>query len=108
MPSITLNRDKVVAMLKLLDKFFVAKDHGAYVGVNGGKDYGFESVIYYFKGCDPVKDEDWYDECHAKFGGDDFGEMLDAKSLVTCLNYPATKGVRINVSKSSITISAVM
>ena len=33
-------------------------------------------VVTYAKGCDPKKNEDWWETARALVGGDDFGELL--------------------------------
>lgn len=81
--QITLSREDVLKLLAFSEshnhkEFFVAKDHGAYVGDSAG-DKG--NCIFYFAGCNPDKDKDWYDTCHEKFGGDDFGEHLPIEWL---------------------------
>lgn len=108
MAMITLS-SKQVAELKTFckthskDKFFLAKDQGAYVGAAGQDEIGqMENCIFYFKGCDPLKDDDWYENAHDKFGGDDFGEFLPA----TWLDLPqGTTKMRIATSTRSIKVS---
>lgn len=107
MPSITLKRAQVAELVRFCaehkeDKFFVAKDHGAYVGANTGKDETFKSIIYYFPKCDPEKDQDWYENASDLFGGDDFGEMLPVDWLAKCI-VDKRSAMRINVNKRSIT-----
>ena len=60
-----------------LEEWFLAKDHGAYIGatVKGAK------WIKYFKGCNPDKSPDFYDNARFKFGGDDFGEFFSSGSI---------------------------
>jgi len=86
MAQITLKAHEVRALSDFLtrhnrDTFFIAKDHGAYVGATAGSnaDGTFENLIFYFTGCNPHKDSDYYENAHWKFGGDDFGEMLPAQ-----------------------------
>lgn len=86
MAQITLKANEVRQLSDFLkrhnrDTFFVAKDHGAYVGATAGSnaDGTFENLVFYFAGCNPEKDEDYYENAMDKFGGDDFGEMLPAQ-----------------------------
>ncbi len=95
MAQITLTRADVQKLSDFCakhgeDKWFLAKDQGAYVGATGGsqEEGTFENCIFYFKGCDPHKDEDWYDEAHYKFGGDDFGEHFEVELLTKFLANP--------------------
>ena len=85
MPQITLTSKQVVELANFLKKhnltkFFLAKDQGAYVGANAGsQEKGvFESIIFYFKGMNPEKNDMWYENARYAFGGDDFGEFLNA------------------------------
>lgn len=82
MPQITLNSKQVKQLSDFahkhdLDKFFLAKDDGAYVGANANG----EKVIFYFRGMDPNKDEDAWDNAMHAFGGDDFGEFLSIEFI---------------------------
>lgn len=85
MPQITLNTHKTRELSEFLRKhgketFFLAKDHGAYIGATAGK-HGtdtFERIVHYFSGCNPNKDRDFYETSRWKFGGDDFGQDLPA------------------------------
>lgn len=86
MPQITLNAKATRELSEFLerhnrDDWFLAKDHGAYIGATAGsdKDGTFERIIHYFAGCNPDKDEDFYETSCWKFGGDDFGQMLPAE-----------------------------
>lgn len=57
--------------LKQTDKVTLVGDHGVYImesWVEGRKGTG---IICYAEGCDPKKDEDFYDNKVAEFGGDD-------------------------------------
>lgn len=70
-----------------VEQFFIAKDHGAYIGATKDKplakgekiDHSKVNVfnnIHYLLGCNPDTDEDSYEECRYRFGGDDFGVHL--------------------------------
>lgn len=86
MAQITLKAHEVRKMSDFLRKhnkqsFFLAKDHGAYICATAGK-HGtdtFERIIHYFAGCNPEKDENFYDNAAYKFGWDDFGQGLPAQ-----------------------------
>ena len=86
MAQITLKANEVRQLSDFLkrhnsDTFFVAKDHGAYVGATAGSnsDGTFKNLIFYFTGCNPHKYTDFYENADWNFGGDDFGEMLPAQ-----------------------------
>lgn len=89
-----------------LTQWFIAKDHGAYVGASCGSEPD-QKCLFYFKGCDPEKDADWYDTAHAKFGGDDFGEHMQLADLTKTLALPRMTTVRIKVTSKSITLEVV-
>ncbi len=112
MPNITLNRKQLDTLNDFLvkhnlDKWFLAKDDGAYIGATAGshEDDTFERCIFYFKGCDPVKDGDacWDNTC-AKFGGDDFGEHFPAADLHKVAEDATVDSMIMEVGKKSIKI----
>lgn len=109
MPTLTLNRadiDKLAAFVTehSLKQIFVAKDHGAYVGASVGEK---NNCIFYFKGCDPAKDKDYYDTARTKFGGDDFGEHLDASAVIAAAADPRVKTMKFTITASSIKVEAL-
>ncbi|SDD58491.1 Protein of unknown function [Cupriavidus sp. YR651] len=106
MPQITLSRSQVAALVAFCDaagseQFFIAKDHGAYVGFSTGATPD-RQCLFYFKGCNPAKDADFYENARRAFGGDDFGERLPLTHLRNALADPASKQVRITVTPRSI------
>lgn len=108
MPSLTLTRaniDKLAAFLTQhsLKQFFIAKDDGAYVGASIGE---AQNCIFYFKGCDPKKDKDYYDKAHSLFGGDDFGEHLDARPVLAAAADSSVTSLKVNITKTTITVEA--
>jgi hypothetical protein len=97
MPQITLSLAQCQQLVQFCKtngqaEYFIAKDHGAYLGASVG-DKPEQQCLFYFAGCNPAKDEDWYDNAHYKFGGDDFGELLPVaaleKSLATAAKWMA-------------------
>lgn len=108
MPQITLNSKQVKRLAIFLvsnqkDSFFVAKDQGAYVGATSDKD----KVLFYFAGCDPEKDPDFYETSHHKFGGDDFGEFLPAEWITNAARKPNLKKMVISVGSNRITAKSI-
>lgn len=86
MTQMTLTRKQVQALHDFAEKhgkdqWFLAKDHGAYIGMTAGskEEDNFENILFYFKGCNPEKDEDFYDNAGYKFGWDDFGEHFSTE-----------------------------
>lgn len=113
MPQITLNRKDLDTFADFLnkhglDKFFLAKDDGAYIGATAGshEDGNFERCIFYFAGCDPKKDEFCWENARDKFGGDDFGEHLEADVVKKAAADPLTTKLVVNVTASSISIKS--
>ena len=74
------------------ENFYMAKDQGAYVGAGNSSDN--TGVVFYFKGCDPSKNEDWWEECRDRFGGDDFGVIIEDTDFVV---EARDNGSRLNV-----------
>ena len=82
---------------------FFVHDHGVYIMSNGvpkDKD-GEETNLAYAKGCNPKKDEDYYDEARHLVGGDDFGETIPVteKTLKSCELY---ENLHIKVLKTKM------
>lgn len=99
-----------------LAQYFIAKDQGAYLGASMGAD---DNMLFYFAGCNPTMNEDWYDVAHSKFGGDDFGERLNIAELASLIGrigdweksmiakgakFQKVRGVKWNVTSRSISI----
>jgi hypothetical protein len=106
MPQITLQRQDVQSIVDFCDaaksdRFFIAKDHGAYVGYSTGANPD-QQCLFFFKGCNPAKDADFYENSRQAFGGDDFGERIPLDHLRQALNDPTCKKVRIAVTSTSI------
>lgn len=79
----TLNAQQVKTLYKasMADKgsdgFYIAKDHGAYIGAGVLNKGG---AVFYFAGCNPEVDPDYYDTAGYKFGYDDFGQLFNSES----------------------------
>jgi hypothetical protein len=65
-----------------IKEWFMAKDHGAYVGAY----YEGKTWLKYFKGCNPEKDSDFYETARHKFGGDDFGIHISSDHVHAAAN----------------------
>ena len=65
-----------------IKEWFMAKDHGAYVGAY----YEGKTWLKYFKGCNPEKDSDFYETARYKFGGDDFGVTMSSDHVHQAAN----------------------
>lgn len=110
MPQLTLSRSEVASLVAFCDaagsdQFFIAKDHGAYVGYSTGATPD-KQCLFYFKGCNPAKDADFYENACRGFGDDDFGERLPLVDLRKALEDPSTQKVRITVTSRSIELVA--
>jgi len=106
MPQITLSRTQVASLVAFCDAansatFYIAKDHGAYVGYSTG-DTPDKRCVFYFKGCDPAKDVDFSENADRIFGGDDVGEYLEVSDLRKALEEPVAAKVRITLTPRSI------
>lgn len=126
MPQITLSKAEVKRLIKFCDDkaithYFIAKDQGAYLGASKGAEPG-DSCIFYFAGCNPEKDADWWENSSYKFGGDDFGEHLDLDWLKKAIEraeaweadmqrqgkkFKPVKGIQWNVTKTKISTKIV-
>jgi hypothetical protein len=107
--TITLSRTKVQQLVDFIEKFnlknwVIAKNQGAYVGAYAGAQPE-KQCLFFFKGCDPQKDADWYDTAHAKFGGDDFQDILRVEDLKNALANESMKSVKVKITSKSIDIS---
>lgn len=109
--SVSLNQEqakKLVSFCQLhsVGHFFFAKDNGAYFGATKGSQSkgDFENCIIYVSGCDPEKNEGYYDTCQARFGGDDFGEHFEIDAL-NIFVASESKRITFKFNKRSITAS---
>ena len=88
---------------------FFVHDQGVYLMTNA-KRTDEETLKYeyiaYAKGCDPKKDEDFYEEARCLVGGDDFGETIpvNAETLKRCDLYEEMR-IRVNSKSMSITFN---
>lgn len=103
MAQITISRANVLSLLGLCTRaasttFFLAKDSGAYIGQN----FQGSRVLFYFKGCDPTKDADYYDNSRRMFGGDDFGIMLPVQWLQKVADSAQVAKMQINVTSRKV------
>lgn len=56
-------------------------DQGVYILSNGKLADGIKPLVVYAEGCDPNKDDDWFEVKRRTFGGDDGVDFIDAESL---------------------------
>lgn len=106
--TLSLSREQVERLIAFcnangLEKWFIAKDQGAYIGATMGAKPE-QKVIYYFEGCDPEKDEDWYENARNAFGGDDWGQHLPVRDLEGAVAIPEVTGVDVVVTPKFINI----
>ncbi|KDP83476.1 DUF3085 domain-containing protein [Cupriavidus basilensis] len=111
MPQITLSRAEVQSLVTFSEevntqRFFIAKDHGAYIGCSVGSAPS-QKRLFFFKGCNPAVDKDFYENARRAFGGDDFGEHFPVADLVKMLAEPACMKVRVTVTRSNIRIDGL-
>jgi hypothetical protein len=110
MPQITLSRAQIQSLVSFCEaakseKFFIAKDHGAYVGYSTGPTPA-QQCLFYFKGCDPDKDAEFHDNARRAFGGDDFGEHYPLSHFRQALATPVITKVTIVVTRRSVRFQA--
>lgn len=106
--QLTLKRpeiNKLAAFIRAnkCETVFVAKDQGAYFGASVGAD---NNCIFYFQGCDPAKDNEWYETAREKFGGDDFGERLPVQFVLQAADNPSCTTLRVLVTATQIKIQS--
>ena len=107
MPQITLTQTQTNRLAEYLRnndlaEWFIAKDHGAYIGASMGVG---QNCIFYFRGCNPNRDTDWYDNTRRAFGGDDFGEHLDAEAVFEIAD--SGRRLRVELTPRHINLIAV-
>ena len=61
-------------------------------------------VVAYAIGMDPVKDEDWYYNKRAIYGGDDGGDELDFVPAIADQIRHGAKTIRLELTETSISI----
>ena len=114
MPQITLSKKELRNFAHFLschqvERWFLAKDEGAYIGATNGKnrdDPAFAHILFYFKGCNPNTNDDYYDTARDKFGGDDFGEFFEPSVIYELAGNPKVTALVLKVNKASITIQS--
>ena len=107
----TLNQKQVKQLYKasIADPkstgFYLAKDHGAYIGAGI---LGEGGAVFYFAGCDPQKNDDYHEETAYKFGGDDFGQLFDTERDNALLKKCADEDRKMQfiISETSIEIKS--
>lgn len=110
MASITLTRADAQRLVDFCathkaTHYFIAKDQGAYIGYSVGAKPE-QQCLWYFKGCDPTKDSDFWENSRAKFGGDDFGENLEVAGIVTMLGNADVQRIKWTITKTSMKVEA--
>lgn len=78
------NGGKHIDPSKVPAGFWLVKDSGIYLMSNGSPGLkenpedqdSTKQKVFYAKGFDPAKDEDWYDSARYAVGGDDFGIFI--------------------------------
>jgi hypothetical protein len=59
-------------------------------------------VVAYAKGCNPDKDEDWWENSNYLVGGDDFGELVP---LALFDGVETAKSIRVILTENTIRVS---
>ena len=103
--SETLN-NLVALAAKKNDPLMLVHDQGLYLMVFGIQDPADQSkaLCVYAEGCDPQKDEDWWDAARAICGGDDFGEELNAREVWPLI--AGGHGLKVSFSETHMTMKA--
>ena len=87
-------------------------DHGVYLMSNAPEQQKQPNGRYrvaYAEGCDPDKDEDFYENKRELFGGDDGVEFLDMPSVLRWLeNGKQVKARRLTLALSSNNLELIM
>lgn len=91
--------------------FLLVKDQGVYLMSNGSpRDIVSTdgdrktSYLVYAKGCNPEKDEFWYDTAVDRLGGDDFAQFLPVEWLEMAVA-SGKKSMTIRVNKNSMSLA---
>lgn len=110
--QLTLTKAQTRALVSCVEThghngFYVAKDHGAYIGA--GNNAAGTGVCFYFKNCDPDKNPDCWDECRSRFGGDDFGVTFDEADDIAFIKKvaDAERRLRVIVSGHSVQLQGI-
>ena len=85
----------------------LVRDSGVYLMSNGkprDKINDTASFVAYADGCNPDKDEDWYDTAHDLVGGDDFFKLLPWAHELKAKLDRGTKTIMIRMNQDSIEI----
>ncbi len=64
---------------------------------------GSANAVVYAEGCDPQRDEDWYETSRTLFGDDDFAVAVPAEWFSLLLQHePGARQFRIRLSADAI------
>ncbi len=100
--------------LTIKEFLYLVHDQGVYLmsgadEVLPAEDGKTQSFVTYAEGCDPRKDEDWYDQARYLVGGDDFGEPISLDFWEAALkghDAVNAKTLTVNFGKTKISIAA--
>jgi hypothetical protein len=104
-------KQEVIALLSKLtktDKLTLVGDHGIYLMSFDEKvPEGDKRTIVYAEGCNPEKDEDFYDNKHALYGGDDGGDDIGNAAEMARIVAQAKKYLAIKLMATQIKIGSL-
>lgn len=114
MATVSISKKEAIELYKFckansLDKFFIAKDHGVYMGATVYSDNPSDrkKSIHYCKGYNPNTDEDWYENARYALGGDDFGDHLPIDCLDIFVNdaqYAKKRRLSLKITDTQIAL----
>ncbi len=105
---VKFDRLKLLALLAMLPakaEMVLVHDQGLYI-MSFAQEPGKRTIVY-AEGCDPNKDEDFYDNAHALVGGDDFGDVFaSAADMKAFVDKAVGSWITFKVTSTQITMSA--
>ena len=99
----------LMADLKDSDKLTLVGDHGVYIMSFAHKvtlpEDGPRPLVY-AEGCDPEADEDFYDNKHAEYGGDDGGDDIGTVGEMRKMLNMCKDCVRVKLTSTFICVES--
>lgn len=100
---LTFKKDQLLKLLTAVpadSELLLVHDQGVYI-MSATQPVGQRTIIY-AEGCNPEKDDDWWESSRRLVGGDDFGEPFATAGAVLTFLAAAEHGLRITVTETQL------
>lgn len=91
---------KLLAAVPSESELLLVHDQGIYI-MSMSQPIGQRTIVY-AEGCNPDKDDDWYDTARSLVGGDDFGKPFAKAATINDYLKSAKNGLKVRVTSTQI------